>query len=63
MEKHKFNQHQSPISINNIDIDKIAVSNKVSFGIKCFIGHKIIKKLHLHVYRRGFDETKYMSFL
>ena len=45
MEKHKFNQQQSPISINNIDIDKIAVSNKVSFGIKCFIGHKNNKKV------------------
>ena len=45
MEKHNFNQHQSPISINNIDIDKIAVSNKVSFGIKCFIGHKNNKKV------------------
>ena len=31
--KTKFNQHKRPISINNIDINKI-VSNKVSFDEK-----------------------------
>ena len=33
-EKHKFDQHESPISISNIDINKIVVSNRVSFGEK-----------------------------
>ena len=33
IEKQKFNQHKRPISINNIDINKI-VSNKVSFDEK-----------------------------
>ena len=34
--KQKFHQHNEPISINNIDINKIVISNKVSFGKKGF---------------------------
>ena len=48
IKKHKFHQHNSPISINNIDINKIVVSNKVSFGKKdfqWFISYKDGKKL------------------
>ena len=30
----KFHQHKGPISIRNIDINKIVVSNKVYFGKK-----------------------------
>ena len=43
IEKHKFHQHKSPISINNIDNNKIVVSNKVSFSKRVytyFIGYK-----------------------
>ena len=32
IEKHEFHQHKSRILISNIDINKIAASNKVSFG-------------------------------
>ena len=32
IEKLKFHQHKRPISIKNIDINKIVVSNKVTFG-------------------------------
>ena len=32
IQKQKFYQHKGPISIKNIDINKIVVSNKVSFG-------------------------------
>ena len=32
IEKYKFHQHQSPISKDMIDINKIVVSKKVSFG-------------------------------
>ena len=32
----KFYQHEEPASIKNIDINKIVVSNKVSFGHKRF---------------------------
>ena len=28
-EKYKFHQDKNPISINNIDINKVAVSNKI----------------------------------
>ena len=43
IEKHKFHQHKNPISINSIDISKIIVSDKVSFGkmrFEYFIGNK-----------------------
>ena len=53
IKKHKFHQHKEPISIKNIDVNKIAISNKVSFGKKWFkylIGYKDPKKLDLHVY-------------
>ena len=43
IEKEKFHQHKRPISINKIDINKIVVSNKTSFGKKgfrYFIGFK-----------------------
>ena len=73
IEKQKFHQHKRPISIKNIDINKIVVSNKVSFGKKGFkylIGYRDAKIRPLCIflpkmsaYRRDFDETKYMSFL
>ena len=47
IEKHEFHQHKSPILRNNIGINKIVVSNKVSFGKKGFkysIGYKDDKK-------------------
>ena len=34
IEKHKFHRHKIPISINNVDIDKIVVSNKAFFRKK-----------------------------
>ena len=42
IEEHEFHQHKS-ISINNIDINKIVVSNKLPFGkqdVKYFISYK-----------------------
>ena len=74
IKKPKFYQYQSPISIKNIDIDKIVVSNKVSFGKKSFryfIGYKDVKKIRpwcifhpkVSAYRIDFGETKYISFL
>ena len=53
IEKQKFLQHKELISIKDIDINKITVSNKVSFGrkrFKYFIGYKDAKKLDLYVY-------------
>ena len=34
--KHKFHQHKTPILKNNIDVNKIVVSNKIYFGKKGF---------------------------
>ena len=36
IEKHKFHQYKRPISIKNLDINKIVVSNKVFFSKKDF---------------------------
>ena len=50
IEKQKFHQHKRPTLINNIDINKIVVSDKVSFGKKgfrYFIDYKDAKKLDL----------------
>ena len=47
IEKQKFHQHKRPITIKRIDINKIVVSNKVSFGkkgFKYFTGYKGAKK-------------------
>ena len=74
IQKQKFHQHKGPISITNVDIDKIIVSNKVSFvknGFKYFIGYKDAKKIKplsiflpkMSAYRKDFDETKYTSLL
>ena len=71
IEKHKFHQHKSSISINNIDTNKIWVSSKFSFSKKSskyFVGYKNGKKVRLlcimlpkmSAYRRDFDETKNM---
>ena len=68
MQKQKFHQHKRPISIKNVDIEKIVVSNKVRFGkkgFKYFIGYKDAKKLNLYIYffQNWVRETKYVSFL
>ena len=74
IEKQKFHQHKRAISIKNIDINKIVLSNKVSFGKKgfeYFIGYKDVKKSRplciflpkMGAYKRDFHETKSMYFL
>ena len=74
IQKQKLHQHKAPISIKNMDNNKIVVSNKVSLdkkAFKYFIGCKDGKKNRLlyillpkmSAYRKDFDETKYMSFL
>ena len=45
--KTKFHQHKRRISIKNVDIDKIVVSNKIPFGkkgFKYFTGYKDAKE-------------------
>ena len=74
MVKHKFDQHRRPILINNIDINKIEVSDEISIDKKSFnhfTGYQDRKKLiplcilhpKMNTYRRYFDETKCMFFL
>ena len=71
--KQMFHQHKRPISMKNIDIGKILMSNQVPFGkieFKYFIGYKhAIKNKPLCVflskmtaYKREFDETKIYVF-
>ena len=43
VEEFEFHEHKSPILINDINIDKIVVSDKLPFGkqdFKYFIGYK-----------------------
>ena len=50
IEKYKLHKNKNPILINNIDINKIAVSNKVSFGkndFKYFINYNNSKKISI----------------
>ena len=74
IKKQKFYQHKEPVSIKDIDINKITVSNKVSFskkGFKYFISYidaKIIRPLYIFLpkmtaYRKDFDETNFMCLL
>ena len=47
VDKQRFHQHRKPISKQNVDVYKIVVSNKVSFGkkkFKYFVGYKDAKK-------------------
>ena len=51
--KQKFHQHKRPISIKNVDIDKIVVSSKVLLlkkDLNTVLATKMLKKLSLHVY-------------
>ena len=48
IEEYEFHQYKSPISINIVDINKILVPNKFTFGkqeFKYFIGYKDNKEI------------------
>ena len=48
IEKYKFHQYRSSISINYMNINKIVVSNRFPFGkrdFKYFIGYKDNKEI------------------
>ena len=73
IKQQSFYQHKRPVSIKNRDINKIVVSNEVSFSkneFKYFIGYKNAKKIRplwiffpkMNAYTRDFDETKSISF-
>ena len=53
IEKHKFHCHRNPILRDYVDIDKILIFSKISFGTKChkfFLFTKIMKKLSHYGY-------------
>ena len=53
IKKQKFYRYKRPISIKDIDINKIVASNKVSFGkkgFKYFIGYKDAKIRPLYLF-------------
>lgn len=75
VQKHRFHQQKSSISIYDKSFDWIIVSNRVPFdkkkkGFQFFIGYKDGKKvrplcvilLKMIAYRRNFQETKCVSF-
>ena len=73
-EKCNFHQQCISILINNIDINKIVISYKVSFGkkgFKYYIRYNDGKKVRslcillpgMNTYKIDFDKAKYMCFL
>ena len=54
IEKQKFHQNKIPTSIKNVDINKIVVSNRVSFGKKKSVLNILLAiqmiKLELYIY-------------
>ena len=74
IEEYQFHQYKSPISINNIDINKILLSYKFPFGkqvFKYFIGYKNNKEIRplciffpeMSMYKRYSDKTKSMYLM
>ena len=74
IEKYKFHQNKSSISINDTGNNKIVGSSKVPFGkqdFKCFIGYKdsekcrplCIFRTQMVIYKRDFDGKIYIYFL
>ena len=75
IEKNKFYSHKSPIYLENVDFEKVLVSNKISSGekiYKYFTGYLYndykVKPLYIMVpktssYVKGYDgQTKCMYF-
>ena len=73
--KQKIHSRKNPISVFDVNMDRIVVSNRISFGKKSFeyfIGYEndfekvmplFVMLPKMSAYRKDFDETKYMSFL
>ena len=76
IEEYEFDQFKSPISIKDIDINKIVTSNNVPFGkqdFKYFIEYKDAKNIKLlciflprmSIYKRNFlikDEKSFVKY-
>ena len=74
IEEYILHQNENPFLINNIDINKIMLSNKLPFGkqgFKYFIGYKDFEKIgflyilrpQMIIYKRNFDENRRIYFL
>ena len=76
IEQNKFYCHKAPIFLEDVDIEKVLVSNKISFGAKnykYFIGYfynaNKVKPLNIMLpktsaYVKSYDgQTKWMYFL
>ena len=74
IEEYKFHQNKNPIPINEIDIKKIVVLDKLLFGkrdFKYFIGYKDLEKIRflcifcpqIIIYQRNFNENRRICFL
>ena len=76
IEKNKFYRHKTPIFFGNVDIEKVLVSNKISFGeknCKYFTGYLYngnkVKPLNMMLpktsaFVKSYDgQTKWMYFL
>ena len=61
-EKWKFHQDKRPVLINDIDINKIVVFNKLPFGKRDF-KFMCIFCPRMSIYKRDFDKTKCIYFL
>ena len=62
IEEFKFHQYKIPISLNDIDINEIIVSNEISFDDKILnilLVTKIIKKLDFYAY--SFQKRVYIK--
>ena len=58
IEKNKFYRHKAPILLEDVDTEKVLVSNKISFGeknFKYFIGYLYnynkVKPLHIMLHK------------
>ena len=74
IEEYKFHQNKNPIPINEIDIKKIVVLDKLLFGkrdFKYFIGYKDLEKIRflcifcpqIIICQRNFNENRRICFL
>ena len=73
IKEYIFYQNINPISINDIDINKIVISNKLPFGKKDFkysIAYQdlgVIRPLYIFrqqmiIYKRSFNENRQLLF-
>ena len=74
IEGYEFHQYKNSISINDIDVNEIEVSNEFPFGkqdFKHFIGYKVNKEIRplciffpvMSIYKRYSDKTTCMYFM